>query len=256
MVATTKVKVRSNRGVGLIVRVDTSRISSGGKSFGHEKIFSAAHGLVKEFLQNSPFTDGEWVLQPLKQIRVRSEVAISLSCVDPTSGTHAIRLKIKPGDNATAWEYRLRVPANQDPEYVAQVLFGNSVDPYHDGESLEDTIEEDPPEVLEELPKQADPPPKEADDAEGNLSLIRSRMEAFEQVLAKRKERSAKTAGLTAEIAAKDKEIDALMAEIEKIETEKKALEDKVLAIQAEDEEDPEAGDAEKALSMLASLLK
>ena len=69
------------------------------------KVETAARDLMARIL-NYHGVDGAWTLSPVNHVRVRADVAFRLKTSDRTG----ILVMIKPGDNGTAWEWRLCGP--------------------------------------------------------------------------------------------------------------------------------------------------
>jgi hypothetical protein len=81
------------------------------------KLLKKSLSLLESRLEAAELS-GTFMASPRTQIRVRSPEPLRVTSIN----TGQIRLKLKPGDNTTAWEWFLTPPADVEPEDVASRL--------------------------------------------------------------------------------------------------------------------------------------
>lgn len=185
----------------------------------NQKVFKNAALLLHGLLNKMPGS-GTYTLVPRDKTKWKPQHGEKM-CLRPSQGRD-IRIRIKPGDGGTCWEYSLQCGPNLDHEVVREFLEGQL------GPETTDTNHE----VV------AQTPPTNVD----NATSILERMVA---VMQRVKLRSQERASLSAKISDLQKEIDQL-------QSDKDDLQLKLMEIDEAEANDKEARVADKLAELLS----
>lgn len=223
--------------------------NSGDYSAKMERVFADAAQLLKGILQDLHCTNGLFAIRPISQVKSSARWSrIHVRGESTHNRDSSFHVRIRPGDNATTWEYVLTVPSGMSAAVLQEQLRLFS-ERCKETDTAQGEPEGEPAEAAPVVEDSPAVPTPEILPQTGPAAELGNLFQRIQSALVRKESRAERHAGITRAIDAERKKIEHAEARIAR-------LEEDWLAVQQEDESDSESKEAEALLGTLRLFAK